>query len=194
MLIMTPNTLYPSYVTFDYHSSYAPHTMTVPTTRWSPGGTYGSFLAHDASNVDAETMCDDFIDAAKKFFRATVIFDGFTIWNIVNPGDSPHPMVSKSVTEPGSSVLANAYNVATQATWTFYTAIFGIAKIVMLDVETAGFAKILSGTASVDQTAFIALMEDDANAWAGRDGSRPNQFKQIAFTLNEKLRRSYNLN
>lgn len=191
---MTPNTLYPSYVVFDYHSPYAPHTMTVPTARWSPGGDFGSFLAWDLTDVDAEDMCDAFVDGAAAFFDPTISFDGWTIWNIVNPGDPPHPMTGKRNTVPGTSALADTYNKATQATWTFYTTAFGISKIVMLDVDTAGFNKITSTTASADELAFIGIMQDAANAWAGRDGFKPQAFKQIAFTLNEKLRRSYNEN
>ena len=191
---MAPNSLYPSYVVFDYHSPYAPHTMTVPTGQWSPGVDFGTFAAWDLTSKDAEDMCDNFITVAKAFFDSTVIFDGWTIWNYDSPTSSPHPMTGKRVTVAGTSVLAGAYNKATQATWTFYTTLFGIFKIVMLDVDTAGFDKITSTTASADELAFIGAMEDAANAWSGRDNAKPQAFKQIAFTLNEKLRRSYNEN
>lgn len=191
---MAPNSLFPGYVEFEYHSQFAPHTMRVPTGVWSPGAGFGTFRAWDGSDVDAETMCDDFITDAAKFFRAAVIFDGWTIWTLASPTARPLPMQGKRVTVPGTSVLAGTYNTATQATWTFYTTLFGIFKVVMLDVETAGFNKITSTTASADELAFIGAVEDAAKAWSGRDGAKPNSFKQIAFTLNENLRRKYNEN
>jgi hypothetical protein len=168
--------------------------MRVPTTQWSTGAGYGTFLAWDTTNKDAEDMCDEWIAAIKPFWHPATIFDGWTIWTMATPTSPPHPMAGKRVTVAGTSALAGAYAKATQATWTFYTTLFGIFKVVMLDVDTAGFEKITSTTASADELAFIGEVEDATKGWSGRDGAKPLTFKQIAFTLNEKLRREYHEN
>lgn len=191
---MAPNSTFPGFVEFDYHSEFGAHKMRVCTGQWSPGAGFGTFLAWDATNVDAETMCDDYIADVKKFFRATTVFDGWTIFTQASPTARALPMTGKRVTVAGTSVLANQYNKATQATWTFFTTLFGIFKIVMLDVETVGFEKITSTSASADELAFIGALQDSAKSWSGRDNAKPQSFKQIAFTLNESLRRKYGEN
>ena len=59
-----PNSLSPASVEIDYHSAYAPHTMTIPTLEWFPTsitGNLGSFSNWAAGTRDAEDMVLDLI-------------------------------------------------------------------------------------------------------------------------------------
>lgn len=192
---MAPNSLSPAFVEIAYHSDFGAHVQTIPTLDWDPtGATYGFFDTHTGSTVDAETMIDALIALEKKFFPTTVVFDSWTIFTKDTPTSPSNPRVQKNITVAGT-VGTPGWFKAAQATWTFKTDLFGEFKIVNLDVATLdAWDKITSATASADQIAFIAALRDNGNGWAGRDGGRPEFFQQIAFTLNEKLRREYRMN
>lgn len=189
------NSLFPACVHIAYHSAYAPHIQVIPTLEWleSPGD-FGSFETWAAGTVDAETMIEQLITAQAEFFPATVVFDSFSVFTYETPTSEPQLRVSKNLAIAGTAVAAG-WSKAAQATWSFKTTLGGELKIVHLDVNTLNaWDKITSATASGDQTTFINALVDDANGWAGRDGGQPIFFQQIAFTLNEKLRRNYYMN
>ena len=185
------NSLFPAYVRILYKSPYAPHVQTIPTRAFDQdAGTFGSFMNWNSVPVDAETMIDALIAAEKEFYGVGTNFYAWEIWSYPDEDSAPLLLSSKNIDVDGTSA-AGAENKATQATWSFRTLAGGSFKIVNLDVEVTDFEKVLSASLSGDETAFIAEVVSADNAWSGRDNARPGAFRQIAYTLNEKLRRNY---
>lgn len=189
------NRLFPSYFVVNYSSAYGVHRQVVPTSQWSDsGGDFGSFVAWAGGGVDAESMIDAFVAAQAAFFLGTVNFFSWEIFDLATPTTAPLLVMAKNIDVDGTSGLAG-WTKAAQATWSLKSDLGGDIRYVMLDVATGNaWDKITSASVSADQTAFLDLVTDDANGFAGRDGGRPNFFLQIAFTLNEKLRREYRMN
>jgi hypothetical protein len=194
---MAANSLYPSFVKIDYHSVYSVHSMTIPTLQWddetSVGGK-GQFMSHAGTPTDADAMIKDLIDLIKVFFLATTSFDAYTIYVMDTPTSVPLPVAANSLGVAGTSVETE-WAKAVQTTFTIRTALFGVMKLVLLDAPAAaGFDRIASFDASPEAEAIVDELSDVTNGWAGRDGGRPNTLVQIAYTLNEKLRREYHMN
>jgi hypothetical protein len=187
------NSLFPSFVKILSASAYGLHVQIVPTTLWSPGGTFGSFIAWDSTNRQADTMIEEFITAEAAFYPTTYNFYAYEIYTQASPIALPVLQVAANIDIDGD-VASPPIAKATQATWSFGTTLSGLLKIVNLDVAVSSFEKITSATATVDQIAFIDVLFDSANGWSGRDGGQPTFFKQISYTLNEKLRREYHMN
>lgn len=189
------NRLFPSYFVVNSNSVHGYHRQTVPTSKWTNGGgAFGQFLAWDATQADAETMIDAFITAEAEFFPTTYTFTSWEIFDLDTPTTSPLLVRAKNVSIAGT-VATPGWTKAAQAVWSFKSNLGGDIFYDMLDVATLNsFDKITSATASADQIAFIDLVTDDANGFAGRDNGQPNFFLQIAFGLNSKLRREYRMN
>lgn len=187
--------LFPSYFQLFYHSAFAPHVATIPTRQWSPGAVNGTFLAWDASNVDADTMITGYVDVFKAFFAATVVFDSYVIYDVPVDGFPGNPVAQERFTaKVGTSVLGG-YSKAAQATITMRTDSFNIAKYVGLDVDTGdSFDKVDDPTGIASLEAFIDYVSDITNSFSGRLAGKPDVFLQVSYTLNEKLRRSYREN
>jgi hypothetical protein len=188
------NSKYPAFVRILYKTPFAPHVQEVCTRAWSPdAGTNGSFNSWNDNPVDAATMINAFIAAEKEFYGAGTNFYGWEIWQYPDVDSAPLIVSTANIDVDGTSA-AGAENKATQATWSFRTLAGGLFKVVNLDVEVTDFEKVLSASLSGDEAAFIAEIVDDDNAWSGRDNSQPTLFRQIAYTMNEKLRRLYHQN
>lgn len=185
--------LYPSFVEIKYHSAYAPHVMTIPTKQWTPGAGFGTFATWAGGTIAADTMIEALVTLMLPFFRATVIFDSFTVFTMDTPTSPAVPRASKVLTGVGTSSASAPYK-ATQATWTVKTNAHSLAKIVMLDVATGGsFEKITFATLTGDAAAFINEWFLDTNGWSARIDGKPDFFLQIAYTMNEKLRKEYHM-
>jgi hypothetical protein len=194
---MSPNSLYPAFVKIDYHSEFGAHTMTLPTLAWNDtpnvGGS-GSFENWVAGDADADAMILGLITVLVPFWKADTTFDVYTIYTMDSPEASPTPVASKAIDEPGTSIQT-AWSKAVQTTFTFRTSLFGIMKLVMLDAPSGGlFDKFTTFSASPEAEDIRDVFNDEDFGWAGRDGGRVNTLLQIAYTLNEKLRREYNMN
>lgn len=194
---MTANSLYPSYVKIDYHSIWGTHVMTVPCKQWSgvtsPGGK-GQFDSWSGSPKDADDMIKDYVDLLAPFWLASSSFDMYTIYNMSAPDATPDPVAANSLGVAGTSVSVY-WAKAVQTTFTIRTDGFGIMRVVMLDAPNPNsFDRIASFSASPEALALVAALANSANGWAGRDGTKPGTLSQIAYTLNEKLRREYNMN
>lgn len=187
------NSLFPAFVQINYHSVYAPHVMTIPTLEWTPDAGYGLFETWAGGTIAADDMVEQLIDVMLPFFPASVGFDAFTIYTMASPTDQAIPRVFKTSAEVGSNgTPGNSH--AVQATWTFKTDEGGISKLVMLDMgNNNSFERVTQATVGVAGQALIDEFTSDANGWAGRDNGQPTFFLQIAYTLNEKLRREYHL-
>lgn len=189
------NRLFPSYAVVNYNSAYGFHRQSIPCTKWTNGGgAFGQFLAWDATQADAETMLDAFVTAEAEFFPTTVHFTSWEIFDLDTDTTPPLLVRAKNIAIDGT-VATPGWSKAAQAVWSFKTDLGGDVFYDMLDVATLNvFDKITSATASADENAFIALVTDSANGFAGRDNGKPNFFLQIAFGLNSKLRREYRMN
>lgn len=194
---MTPHSLYPAYVVIDYHSAWGTHKMTIPTRAWDySGGTpaSGAFSNWEEGQVEAHTMISALVADLVPFFLPTTTFDLYTIYTMANETALPTPVYSAALGVDGTSVETE-WARGVQTTFSFRTDLFGTFKLVLLDAPSAaGFDKILSFDASPAALAILAEVSNLSNAWAGRDGGRPNTLVQIAYTMNEKLRREYNMN
>jgi hypothetical protein len=68
-------------------------------------------------------------------------------------------------------------------------------KLVLLDAPSSNlFDKILAFGASPAAVDIFDQLSDLGNGWAGRDGAKVGVMVQIAYTLNDKLRREYGMN
>jgi len=191
---MAINSLYPAFVQIQYHSAYAPHVMTLPTTQWTPDLDYGTFACWDGSDKAADDMVEELVLLMVPFFKSTVQFDYWTVYTMADPTAPAIPRKGAAIGEPGTSA-GTGWDKATQATWSFKTEDGGLSKVVMLDLETGGaFGKITPAGLTGDAAAFVAKWTADTEGWSGRDNSKPDFFLQISYTLNEKLRREYHLN
>lgn len=193
------NSLAPSFVRIVYHSSFGSHLMTIPTTQWSPGTGQGTFVAWDASDRDADTMINELVDALAENAPDDMTFDYYTIFNIAAPTEEepnplPVPVAEALIGTVGGSVTPGWFKAA-ELTFSFHTTAFGIFKLVLLDGATAdNWDKITStGTLTAIQD-IIDAVTAITNGWSGRDNAQPLSFTQLAKTLNEKLRRNYNMN
>lgn len=184
--------LYPAFVRIEYHSAYAPHIMTIPTLAWDTGPDFdGHFDTHDAGTIAAEEMIQALVDTLAEIYTSGVTFDRWTIYTLDTPTSDPVPQTGATLAVPGTNV-SSAWSKAVEQTFVWRTTLAGIFKLVLLDVPTDdNFDNVQ--TLSGDYTAIGAEIQSPDNAWAGRDGGRPQTFIQASATLNEKLRRSYRM-
>lgn len=188
------NSLSPAFVQIQYHSAYAPHVMTLPTLEWTPDADYGLFATWGAGTIAADDMIESLILKMVPFFPSTVVFDSWTIYTMADVEAQAIPRAFKTNNEPGTNATPGQTK-AVQATWTFKTSEGGISKVVMLDMgNNNSFERVTQATVGGDGQAFIDEWTADTNGWSGRDNAQPVFFLQVAYTLNEKLRREYHLN
>jgi hypothetical protein len=125
---------------------------------------------------------------------AVIHYDYYTIFNFEDEDSLPVPVAEAALAQVGGFETPGWYK-AVETTITYHTTGFGIFKLVLLDSASANNFDKLGPLDSVDfKTALDAEITVLTNAWAGRDNLRPANFTQVARTLNEKLRRSYNMN
>jgi len=168
--------------------------MTVPIKGWSPGANGGDIETWNGGTVSGDSMIETFIDLLEPFFPTTVAFDSFTIFTMATPTSPAIAQYSKVSSVVGTNATV-AQTKAVQATWSMKTLAGGIFKLVMLDMNNGNsFAKILFSGLNAEAQALLDHLFDPDMGFAGRDGARPSFFLQIAYTLNEKLRRNYYMN
>lgn len=190
---MTAYALDPAFVQIQYHSAYAPHVMTLPTTAWTPDANYGLFETWGGGTKAADDMIEELILLMCPFFPSTVEFDYWTIYTMASPTSPAIPRVGAASGEPGTAVAPGSTK-ATQATWSFKTEGGNLSKVVMLDLNTNNsFEKVTPGELAGASAAFVAKWTADTEGWSGRDNTQPSFFLQIAYTINEKLRREYHM-
>ena len=194
---MALHSLFPAYVQIDYHSPWGAHKMTLPTRTWDDtivAGGHGAFLSWTEDPVDADDMIKDLVNVLKPFWMPESFFDQYTIYAFADEDSEPVPVTANSLGIEGTEPNDN-WAKAVQTTFSIRTADFGQIKLVFLDApQPASFDKILSFDASPEAIAVMDELSNDEKAWSGRDNARPMQLVQIAYTLNEKLRREYNMN
>jgi hypothetical protein len=193
---MTEYSKYPGYIDFEYSSAYSVHHMQLKTKEWNPaGGTggLGSYEAWDASTIGAEAMIDAMVDVLKPFFLGTTSFDAATIYTLSAVGSPAIPRAGKVLSVAGTSTESTQAK-AVQETWTFRDVDWGICRIVMLDAPTgAGFEPITDITGVTEAEDLVAEFTAVTNAWASPADGRPATFRRIVYTLNDGLRRQYDM-
>jgi len=186
------NSLYPAFVRIEYHSDRGPHLMTIPTREYSPVS--DEFTNWIDFGIDAPTMINALTDLLLPLFTNVTSIDRYTIYTMETPTSPALPVAFGDIGDTGTSVSTENH-VAVQETWSFRTTEFGTFKLVLLDAPASvDFLPIRDPTGITAVENLIAELTDTTNAWSGRDNARPAQFVQIAYTLNEKLRREYRLN
>lgn len=192
---MAHNSLYPASLRIDYQSAYGLHSMTMPTAKIALDGGLYKFVKEDLTVIGVvDTLVTAYVNVLKTFFPAGVTFIGYQAFTYATPTSSAVPFISAALGIVGtSSVGASQESKATQATYTWRTNEFGIFKLVMLDRVIASYEKVTNPADA--QVAGIHAIVAGADTWLrGRDGGLPQTFLQVAFTLNEKLRKSYRMN
>ena len=195
---MTHNSLYPAFVRIDSESQFGPHSMTVPSVpviaAVGGGAPYTFDLRGLSVDVNVKDAGEDFVDVLKPFFGPSYNFIGWTLFTMADPDATPVPVQSGSLAVAGTHA-GGSWTKAVQATWTWRTDAFGIFKIVLLDGSSEdSFDKATSVTGYPIGDALSDYVTAPSTWVAGRDGGRPDVFLQVAYTLNEKLRRSYRMN
>lgn len=192
---MTVYSLFPSYVQIYYHTSNAPHTMIIPTNQWHPGDVQGFFDGWDFGERDADTMINDFIADWADLFTSNTTFDYYTIFNYAEEESLPQAVAFGELAVPGTVSPTGANYIAVQATISWKCDNNSILKTVGMDaVAPDNFQKVLPLGLTTFIPDIIAEVTGVSNAWRSRAGGLPLFGLQAAFTLNEKLRRSYHEN
>ena len=194
---MAPNSLSPASVKINYHSAYGAHAMTIPTLAWFPtsiSGNLGSYNPWTGTPIDAEQMVNDLVDLLKVFLQATCAFDQATVYTQATPTAPNIPQASVALTQVGTSG-ATQFNQAISNTFNFKTFANGDARLVLLDapVPATGFIPLVPAGFTTDVSNLEGEFTDTANAWAGRDDSRPTLLRKVTYDLNDKLQKLYHL-
>lgn len=190
------NSLAPAFVKVDYASAYGSHVMTIPSVpidlSFSGGGSVGFDLRGGALSVNADTAIKDYIAIVKKFFPSSTTFTGYTIYAQSTPEAAPTPVQAGSIGVVGTNAGA-FWSKAVQLTWTFRADDFGLFKIVLLDALSFGnnYDRVTAlGGTTLELSDYVTA---DTTWLASRSGGRPDVFMQISSTLNEALRKRYNM-
>lgn len=185
------NSLYPAAVRIAYHSAYGPHTMTIPTLPFdAEDAEFGTWAG---GVVGAETMVNDLVDLMVPFFTADVNFDNFTVFTYDTPTSPGLPQFFAEIDTPGTSP-STAWTKAAQVTFSLRTVEFGRGKLVFLDAVTEdNWDKITGFSFSTPVQDMLAELSNVLRGWSGRDGALYAGCDQITYTLNESLRRAYNM-
>lgn len=190
------NSLFPAFVVLEYHSAFGHHKMTIPTKVYTPPDvtfSAGSFLAWNSSQRDADEMINDLVELMAVFWKTDTTFDSYTIYTMDDPDAAPQPQYAAALGIPGSN-SSTSWSKAVQTTFSFRTDLFGQFKLVFLDAPSGNlFDRIDTFSTSPEAIAIRDELADSANAWSARDNGKPVTLVQIAYTLNEKLRREYNM-
>jgi hypothetical protein len=185
----------PAFMIVNYHSAQAPHAMTLPTKEWFPTditGALGSFGTWDLGTIDAEVMVNALVDALCPFLLPTTHFDAATIYTQAAADGPAIPQKSVGLLQVGSSA-STGIAPAISTTFNFKTLGNSNSKLVLLDAPlgAGGFTPLFPAGFSADVDLLAAEWESPANAWAGRDNTRPNVLRTITFDLNDKLQKKY---
>ena len=190
------NSLAPAFFRLFYHTAFGVHTQTVPTKAWDPIlGTNGAggYLNWLGVEVDAQDMIFALVEQLNEFMPSTAIYDSAIIYTQADAEADALPQRAVTLGEAGTGAGVDV--PASQTTMTCRTTNFGIFKLVWFDATpSTDFLPQRSLPGSGQPLDLFNVISDEAWAFAGRDEGRPAQFIQVAYTLNEALRKQYRLN
>lgn len=194
---MAENSLSPAFVKIDYSSAAGAHVMTLPSVpviagAYAPTG-YAFQLRGLAVPVAVDTAVIAFVNKLKPFFPTTVNFIDAVVYSQPTPTDIPTPVASFAINIPGTAAAPGWWK-AVQQTYTIRADDFTLFKLVLLDVGSFGtFDKMTVIPPATDERSLVDYVTADVTWLASRGGGRPATFLQRSATLNEKLRRAYNM-
>lgn len=194
---MAPNSLSPASGVISYHTGFATHKMTIPTSEWFPlgiTGDLGSYLDHDGDPIDAEEMWTDLCNLLKPFVLPTTTFDTVTVYTMATPTSPQIPRASVALGIDGTSVLTG-FSEAQSSTFNFKTSGNGDFRLVLLDVPltATGFRAIHPDGFGAPVTALSDFVTGRTTAITGRDDTVPSVLRKITFDLNDKLQKEYRM-
>lgn len=191
-----PNSPAPTTILINSHSAFGFHKSQLNALQWNATPNVngsGAFDTHDLAGVDADDMIQDLVTLFIPFFPNTYHWDNYVIFSWPTPEGPGEPVASGTLTQVGSSATPG-WSKAAQFTLSFRTAAFGLAKILMLDVDTQdSFDKTLVVPPATPLEALVNGFTAADQGWCGRDGTRPQTYLSTCVTLNEKLRREYRM-
>lgn len=187
--------LKPSFVRIRYHSPFSGHLQTIPTRQWVTGiGTHGvgGYVAWDSSSIDADDMINALVALMLPYYRSTVVFDDYTIYDYVGGGDLAFPVAGAPFTSvEGSSGSSNWYE-AVQTTFTLFDTDFNKVKLVLLDSDSGNqFLKTRAGDFESAANDLVDEFCATTNAWQSRQGFRPDHALSKIVGLNDALKQQY---
>lgn len=191
-----PNSPAPTQILVNYHSEFAPHKMLLNALEWSPTPDVngaGSLATWDAATVDTDDAVSGLVTLMLPFFGTSVSFDNYVVFTYPTPEADPEPMAGGTLALDGTGATPSWYK-AVQKTLTFRTNLFGLARLVFLDVLSGNdFNRNTVVTPASPLEALVNAFTSDTAPWSGRDNGRPNTYLGVSQTLNEKLRRAYRM-
>lgn len=190
---MAVNSLSPGFYKVDYHSTYSPHEMILPTREIDVPSL--EFLAWDDITVPAvDTMVVELVDTFLPFLPATVVFDRWSYFYQPTPADFPLIIAANTFSSKVGTDATPGWSKATQLTISALGTGGSKARIVLLDSSTdSNFDPVLTIEPDDDIDTLMNTWGAITNAWATRGGERPDFFLGAFKTLNEKLRRAYHM-
>ena len=171
--------------------------MTLPLTPWSPvsgGHISGTNTDYTDTQVDTDDWIQAFVALIKVKFATTTTFINYTVYTYDEITSPARPKVSQTIGVVGTN--GGAIIPASQATYNFKTAGFFPFKLVFLDTEVSAvfLPKVaLVSPADDEEIAIRDYILDDNAIVGGRDNTRVANLVKITYTLNEKLRASYDI-
>lgn len=190
------NSLYPAFVLINYHSTYGPHKMIIPTRAWQATnitGTIGSYTAWDSSQVDAELMVNDLVTTFLPFFLATTSFDAATVYTLASPTSPQLPQATVALTAVGTSTSTTQAK-AGETHYSFRDTGFNLSGITFLDAPVnVGFEPKTPASFSVEDDSLKLEFTAVNRAWSSRAGFRPSVLRRATYDLNGKLRKEYGM-
>lgn len=191
------NSLSPAFVRINYVSAFGPHVMTIPSVAVDQtgvdvdSGNWFFQLRGAEIPVGVDGAIKDYVNLLKVEFPSTTLFVDYVVYQQPTPEDVATPVWSAALNIAGTGT-GGFWNKATQETWTFRAEDFTLFKIVLLDAITNTFNKETAITGARDAIRDYVIAPE---SWlSSRGGGRPATFLQLATTLNEKLRRAYQMN
>lgn len=193
---MAENSLSPAFVKINYASAFGSHVMTVPCVPiiLAAGADPARFdLRGAALPVPVQGAVEDYVDVLKTWFPSTVTFQDYVGFAQASPTDVPVPVVAGSLGIVGTNA-SPGWTKAVQQTFTFKADDYTIFKVVLLDAGSfSTFDKRTDPASTPLLTALVDYVTAEVTWVASRGGGRPNSFLQNSTTLNEALRKRYNM-
>jgi hypothetical protein len=190
---MTVHSKGPYWVEIAYRSNYGAHNQTIPTLEWQADGGFGLFDTHAGGTIAADDMIEEFVDAQCPFYHSHVVFESYTIFYQPDEDTPSIPVSGKVLTQIGTAV-GTAWDKAVQATWTFKDTAGQLVRYVQLDMNSGNvYNRVTAAGIAAEGQAFIDLVTAMDHGYASRAGNRPAYFRQVAYTLSEKLRAQYGM-
>jgi len=190
---MTENSLYPCFAKVHYRTFKAVHDQTIPLLNWfstpNVNGS-GSISQWDAGTVDVDDVIRGLVNLEKAVMPTTTNFTDYIIYTMADKDAVPQPVAQGLLNIDGT--LADDPVAAAQATYTWRTSLFGISKLVLLDIAPpADYQDVLPADYSAGNIALNNWWVSADHGIAGRDGGQPNIPMKISYTLNNRLQKSY---